>query len=88
MSALAAVRDGGRLVTITGDPPKAERGVEIASLYVRPDAAQLELAIQALAAGSLQFEIGPSFPLEQADAALARAIAGGGGAVVLAAFSH
>jgi len=80
---LAAVRDGGRLATITVDPPEAERGVEIASVIVRPDAAQLELATQELAAGRLEFESGASFPLAEADAALAYAVAGRGGAVVL-----
>jgi NADPH:quinone reductase-like Zn-dependent oxidoreductase len=82
-SALTAVRDGGRLATITSDPPKSERGVGIASLYVRPDAAQLELAAQDLAAGRLAFELGGRFPLAEADDALARAVAGAGGAVVL-----
>jgi NADPH:quinone reductase-like Zn-dependent oxidoreductase len=86
-SALAAVRDGGRLATITSDPPETERGVGIASVYVRPDAEQLELASQALAAGRLEFELGASYPLAQADAALARAVAGRGGAVVLGALS-
>jgi NADPH:quinone reductase-like Zn-dependent oxidoreductase len=87
VSALAAVRDDGRLATITSDPPETERGVGIASVYVRPDAAQLELAAQALAAGRLEFELSASFPLGQADAALARAVAGGGGAVVLRTLS-
>ena len=35
--ALAAVRDGGRLVTITSDPPESERGIEVVSLYVRAE---------------------------------------------------
>ncbi len=39
--ALAAVRDGGRLVTITSDPPESERGIEVVSLYVRADGEQL-----------------------------------------------
>ena len=86
-SALATVRDGGRLATITSDPPDTERGVRIESVYVRSDAAQLEIATQALAAGRLEFEVGASFPLMQADAALARAVAGLGGAVVLSAVS-
>src|SRR5947208_1057541 len=86
-NALAAVRDGGRLATITSDPPDTERGIRIASVYVRPDAAQLEVASQALAGGRLEFELGASFPLSQADAALARAVAGRGGAVVLDAVS-
>src|SRR5690242_1733583 len=33
---LRAVADGGRLVTITGDPPQEERGVAVSDLYVRP----------------------------------------------------
>jgi NADPH:quinone reductase-like Zn-dependent oxidoreductase len=82
-SALQTVREGGRLTTITSDPPQPERGIEIGSIYVRTDAAQLELASQALAAGRLEFGIGASFPLSQAAAALARAVAGRGGAVVL-----
>jgi NADPH:quinone reductase-like Zn-dependent oxidoreductase len=81
--ALAAVREGGRLVTITLDPPSSERGIEVVSLIVRPDAKQLEVAGQDLAAGRLDLELGASFPLGDADAALARAVAGGGGAVVL-----
>jgi NADPH:quinone reductase-like Zn-dependent oxidoreductase len=82
-SALQAVRDGGRLATITSDPPGPERGVGVDSVYVRPDAAQLETTSQDLGAGRLEFAIGASFPLEQAAAALKRASAGLGGAVVL-----
>ena len=82
-SALQTVREGGRLTTITSDPPQPERSIEIGSIYVHTDAAQLELASQALAAGRLEFGIGASFPLSQAAAALARAVAGRGGAVVL-----
>ena len=77
-AALAAVRDGGRLVTITSDPPDSERGIEIVSLYVRADGEQLAGAGQDLAIGRLDFELGASFPLEDADAALARALARGG----------
>jgi NADPH:quinone reductase-like Zn-dependent oxidoreductase len=82
-STLRAVRDGGRLATITSDPPAAERGVVINSVYVRPDAAQLELAVQAFAEDRLEFTLGASFTVEEAARALERAIAGGGGAVVL-----
>jgi NADPH:quinone reductase-like Zn-dependent oxidoreductase len=82
-SALQAVRDGGRLATITSDPPGPERDVRVDSVFVRPDAAQLEMASQDLGAGRLEFRIGASFPLEQAEAALRGASAGLGGAVVL-----
>jgi NADPH:quinone reductase-like Zn-dependent oxidoreductase len=81
--AMAAVRDGGRLATITSDPPDPARGIRVDSVYVRPDGPQLELACNALAAGQLPFTIGARFPLADAGAALARAIAGRGGAVVL-----
>jgi len=79
----SAVRDGGRLATITSDPPEPARGIRVDSVYVRPDGPQLELACKALAAGQLPFMIGARFPLAEARAALARAIAGRGGAVVL-----
>jgi NADPH:quinone reductase-like Zn-dependent oxidoreductase len=82
-NALRAVRDGGRLATITSDPPTPQRGIDIGSIYVRSDAAQLDAAAKALAAGQLEFSVGAHFRLTEADAALARAIAGGGGAVVV-----
>jgi NADPH:quinone reductase-like Zn-dependent oxidoreductase len=82
-STLRAVRDDGRLATITSDPPERERGVAISSVYVRPDATQLGLAAAALAGGRLEFAVGARFPLAQAGAALARAVAGRGGAVAL-----
>lgn len=40
------VADGGRLATITGDPPGQERGIRVSNCYVRPDG----LALQGLAA--------------------------------------
>src|SRR5437763_15298033 len=33
---LKAVADGGRLATITGDPPREERGIAVSEVYVRP----------------------------------------------------
>ena len=83
ISALQAVRDGGRLATITSDPPGPERGIGVDSIYVRPDPAQLDMVSQELTTGRLELTIGESFPLEQAGAALERASAGLGGAVVL-----
>src|SRR5690349_21727300 len=40
-SAIEAVADGGRLATITSDPPGQQRGITVASIYVRPDGDQL-----------------------------------------------
>jgi len=82
-TALRPVRDGGRLATITSDPPEPERGIGISSVYVRPNGGQLDRAVQALAGGQLEFKLGARFPLPQADAALKRAIRGAGGAVAL-----
>ncbi|MGN6216108.1 MAG: NADP-dependent oxidoreductase, partial [Solirubrobacterales bacterium] len=39
--ALSALADGGRLATITGAPPPAERGVTIVNIYVEADGARL-----------------------------------------------
>ena len=40
--AIRAVRDGGRLATITSDPPEQERGITVSNVYVRPDGGQLD----------------------------------------------
>jgi NADPH:quinone reductase-like Zn-dependent oxidoreductase len=82
-SALRAVHDGGRCATITSDPPEPERGIEVHSVYVRADAGQLEQAAQALASGRLEFKLGAWFQPGESGAALARAMAGGGGTVAL-----
>ncbi len=45
--AMAAVRDGGRLATITSDRPDPARGIRVDSVFVRPDGPQLESACDA-----------------------------------------
>jgi len=52
-------------------------------VWVRPDAVALELACEAFEVGRLQFDLGARFQLSQAGAALALAVEGRGGAVVL-----
>src|SRR3954449_6643944 len=52
-SAVRLVRDGGRLTTITEDPPAAERQITITSLYVRPDGSQLRALVELVDAGRL-----------------------------------
>lgn len=79
-----AVRDGGRMATITGDPPTGSRGVRVSDVYVHPDAAQLEQLCALLESGRLSLPIGGAVPLDEAATALDRAVAGaGGGPVVL-----
>jgi NADPH:quinone reductase-like Zn-dependent oxidoreductase len=83
-AALEAVADGGRLATITGDPPRTERGVTVADVYVRADGAQLAALVAALADGVLSLHLGAAVPLAEAAAALQAASAGrASGATVL-----
>jgi NADPH:quinone reductase-like Zn-dependent oxidoreductase len=79
-----AVRDGGRMATITGDPPTDDRGISVADVYVRPDPAQLAELCALLGAARLSLPVGAALPLFEAATALERAIAGtSGGPVVL-----
>jgi NADPH:quinone reductase-like Zn-dependent oxidoreductase len=80
---LKAVADGGRLATITGDPPREERGVAVSDVYVRPDGRQLSALAELLARGALSVPIASVRPLEQAAQALREVVAGADGAVVL-----
>ena len=80
---LQAVADGGRLATITGDPPREERGVAVSDVYVRPDGRQLSALAELLARGTLSVHIASVRPLEQAAQALRDVVAGADGAIVL-----
>src|SRR6266700_791966 len=82
-STLKAVADGGRLATITGDPPREERGVAVSDVYVRPDGRQLSALAELLACGTLSVPIASVRPLDQAAEALREAVAGAAGAIVL-----
>jgi NADPH:quinone reductase-like Zn-dependent oxidoreductase len=80
---LKAVADGGRLATITGDPPREERGVAVSDVYVRPDGRQLSDLAELLDRGTLSVPIASVRPLEQAAQALREVVAGADGAIVL-----
>jgi NADPH:quinone reductase-like Zn-dependent oxidoreductase len=80
---LQAVADGGRLATITGDPPREERGVAVSDVYVRPDGRQLAALAKLLAEGTLSVPIASVRPLDQAAEALREVVAGADGAIVL-----
>jgi NADPH:quinone reductase-like Zn-dependent oxidoreductase len=82
--ALQTVADGGRLATITGDPPPPERRVMVANVYVRADGARLAVLVAALADGPLSLHMGATFRLADAAAALQGAVTGrAAGATVL-----
>jgi NADPH:quinone reductase-like Zn-dependent oxidoreductase len=80
---LKAVADGGRLATITGDPPPEERGVAVSDVYVRPDGGQLSALAELLARRTLSVPIASVRPFESAAQALRDVVAGADGAVVL-----
>jgi NADPH:quinone reductase-like Zn-dependent oxidoreductase len=82
--AIRAVRDRGRLATITSDPPPAERDITVREVYVAPDGRRLSSLVELLAQGALAVSVSERFPLEQGAAALARVGHGvPGSAVVL-----
>jgi len=82
--AVRAVRESGRLATITGDPRSAGWGVAFADVYVRPDTDQLAKLSALLGEGKLTLPVGLTLPLAEAAAALERAVRGAnGGPVVL-----
>ena len=82
-NALSTLVDGGRLATITGAPPPGERGISITNVIVRSDGDQLRMLAASLAEGKLHIDIRASYPLTRAAEALAQAIKGSSGAIVL-----
>jgi hypothetical protein len=70
------VADGGRLATITGDPPRSERGIEVVDAYVAPDGPELEAAVAQLLDRDLGIPIAGSFGLADAAVALRAAVEG------------
>ncbi len=81
--AVQAVRDGGRLATITGDLPAAERGVTMFVVQVVPDGARLGGMVRLAAQGVLTISSTRSYPLEHAGIALMQARHGAHGAAVV-----
>jgi NADPH:quinone reductase-like Zn-dependent oxidoreductase len=75
-AALHTVAAGGRLATITGDPPRPQRGVAVADVYVRADGARLAGLVGALAEGRLLLHVAATLPLVDAGRALQGAVAG------------
>jgi NADPH:quinone reductase-like Zn-dependent oxidoreductase len=82
--AIEAVADGGRLATITSDPPGQRRGITVANVYIRPDGRQLRELATRFADGQLPVPVAASYPLADAAQALAQVTGGhAAGAIVL-----
>jgi NADPH:quinone reductase-like Zn-dependent oxidoreductase len=82
-TAISAIRDAGVLVTITGDPPDAERGIKVSAIEVTPDGPRLAELARLLADGSISVTVGARYPLDQGAAALTRVRAGLHGAAAV-----
>jgi NADPH:quinone reductase-like Zn-dependent oxidoreductase len=79
--AVRAVRDGGRLATITADLPQAERGIALSDIVVAPDGARLARLVSVLAPDAIT--VAASYSLADAAAAMARLRQGTHGAAVV-----
>lgn len=79
--AVRAVRDGGRLATITGGLPSAERGIALSDIVVVPDGTRLARLAPLLAPDAIT--VGASYPLAEAAAAMARLRQGTHGAAIV-----
>lgn len=81
--ALAAVRDGGRYVTVTLTP-EAERGIRVNRVNVRPDSEALATLLGMAAEGRLHTPVAAQYDVSRVQAAYTR-FAGGGhrGRIVL-----
>jgi NADPH:quinone reductase-like Zn-dependent oxidoreductase len=80
---MRALRDRGRLATITSDPPAAERDITVRVVLVAPDGGRLGRLVQLLAEGALTVSVGDRFPLAEGAAALARVGHGAPGSAVV-----
>ena len=74
--AMTALADGGRLATITPDPPVPTRGISVTAVYVRSDGAQLDRLTALLDAHRLHMPTPRSYGLVQAASALTQVVAG------------
>jgi NADPH:quinone reductase-like Zn-dependent oxidoreductase len=81
--AVQAVRDGGRLATITEDPPAPTRGITPVAVLVTADGARLRRLARLAAQGVLTVTSTRLYPLDRAGDALALARHGAHGASIV-----
>lgn len=75
-SLMALINDGGRLVTITSDPPKSERGIQVTELYVTPDGNSLDRVAAEFAGKGWTLPVAAVYGLTEAAKALGEALTG------------
>jgi NADPH:quinone reductase-like Zn-dependent oxidoreductase len=74
--ALQTVHPGGRLATITGDPPQERDGITVSDVYVRADGEQLQRVATLLEQRRTRIRIAGVYGLEQAAQALSAVVDG------------
>jgi NADPH:quinone reductase-like Zn-dependent oxidoreductase len=74
--ALQTVHPGGRLATITGDPPPERDGITVSDVYVRADGEQLQRVATLLEQRQTRIRIAGIYGLEQAAQALSAVVEG------------
>jgi NADPH:quinone reductase-like Zn-dependent oxidoreductase len=74
--ALQAVQSGGRLATITGDPPAERDGITVTNFYVRADGEQLQTVVALLERRQARIHVGGVYALEEAAQALSAVVEG------------
>src|SRR5204862_7705781 len=75
-TAIRAVAGGGRLATITSDPPGQQRGITVSSIYIRADGNQLRNLAQQFEEGQFEIPVAASYRLTDAAQALAQETGG------------
>jgi NADPH:quinone reductase-like Zn-dependent oxidoreductase len=75
-SLLPLVMDGGRLATITVDPPSSERQIRVSSVIVRPDGINLEQLAARFAQEGLTIPVAGVYGLSEAGRALSEVVSG------------
>src|SRR5947209_744680 len=71
---LDAVQPGGRLATITGDPPPERDGITVSNVYVRADGEHLQRVATLLERRQTRIRIADIYGLEQAAQALSAVV--------------
>jgi NADPH:quinone reductase-like Zn-dependent oxidoreductase len=74
--ALEAVQPGGRLATITGDPPPERNRITVSDVYVRADGEQLQTVTALLERRQARIHIAGVYALEEAAPALSAVVDG------------
>jgi NADPH:quinone reductase-like Zn-dependent oxidoreductase len=83
-SLMPLIVDGGRLATITTDPPPVERQIRVSSVIVSPNGILLEQLAERFAQDGLTIPVAGVYSLSEADRALSEVLSGrpAGGVVI------